>query len=321
MMSRRTPLNGATEGDKPRTIYRGTRGSVILGRCETVLKDEAFRRKFQRRVKLIFTSPPFPLNQKKRYGNLQGQAYVDWLAAFAPIFEQYLTADGSVVMEIGNAWERGSPTQSILPYEALLGFLRAGEYKLCQEITYYNPAKLPTPAQWVTVERIRLKDATSKLWWMSRVTKPDADNRRVLTPYSKSMQRLLTRGKYNAGRRPSEHKISENGFLKDNDGSIAPNLIQVSNTANDSPYQTYCRKRGIEPHPARMPAKVAEFFVEFLTKPGDLVLDPFSGSNTTGSVADSLGRRWISIEASHTYAASGIAWFSAAEADAQLGRP
>src|SRR2546423_379532 len=154
---RRAGKNGRTGQTSPVTIYRSKRGSVILGACEEVLRNKKFREKYLGRVKLIFTSPPFPLNQKKRYGNYQGEEYVKWLAGFGPLFAEYLTPKGSIVMELGNAWEKGSPTQSTLPYEALLAFLRAGKFKLCQELTYYNPAKLPTPAQWVTIERIRVK--------------------------------------------------------------------------------------------------------------------------------------------------------------------
>jgi DNA modification methylase len=50
-----------------------------------------------------------------------------------------------------------------------------------------------------------------------------------------------------------------------------------------------------------MPEGLAEFFIKFLTSEHDLVLDPFSGSNTTGAVAERLGRRWVGVEARHDY--------------------
>jgi site-specific DNA-methyltransferase (cytosine-N4-specific) len=44
-----------------------------------------------------------------------------------------------------------------------------------------------------------------------------------------------------------------------------------------------------------------------VTKPNDLVLDPFAGSNTTGRVAEDLGRRWIAIDVEQSYIrASGV---------------
>jgi DNA modification methylase len=45
-----------------------------------------------------------------------------------------------------------------------------------------------------------------------------------------------------------------------------------------------------------MPAQLAEWFIKFLTQEGDLVLDPFGGSNTTGAVAEQLRRRWVVVE-------------------------
>lgn len=305
---------------QPKTIFWRKNGAVVLGKCEDVLRSRRFAEKYKGKVQLIFTSPPFPLNLKKKYGNYQGETYLKWLGAFGPLFAEYLKPNGSVVIEIGNAWEPGSPTQSILPYQALLKFLEEGKYKLCQEITYYNPARLPTPAQWVTIERIRLKDSTSKIWWMARNEKPKASNKKVLRPYSKSMQELLRRGSYNAGRRPSEHVISRDGFLKKHKGAIAPNLLQFPNTRTDKGYQKFCRDNNVEPHPARMPEGLADFFVKFLTNKGDLVLDPFSGSNTTGAVANRLGRRWVAIEALPHYAATGVARFDQRRARKLLRR-
>lgn len=300
-------------------VFRTKRGRLYVGKCEELLAGP-LARSLQGKVDLLFTSPPFPLNDKKRYGNLQGEEYLKWLAGFAPTFAKLLAPKGSMVVEIGNAWEPGRPVQSTLPQRALLAFLDAGPLQLCQEITYFNPARLPSPAQWVTVNRIRLKDATTKIWWMAKCDTPDADNRRVLRPYSAHMKRLLERQTYNAGHRPSEHKISANGFLKDNGGAIAPNLLQVSNTHSNSEYLRFCKDASIRPHPARMPDDIPSFFVRFLTKPNGLVLDPFAGSNTTGATAESLGRRWVSFEADRTYAAASVARFDSKAAKKLLKR-
>ena len=144
---------------------------------------------------------------------------------------------------------------------------------------------------------------------MSPTTKPKADNRRVTTEYSQSMKKLLARRTYNAGRRPSQHSIGQKSFLIDNGGAIPPNVLSISNTRSGDPYQRYCRANGLTPHPARMASKLAPFFVEFLTEPGDLVLDPFAGSNTTGSVAEQLSRKWLSIEAEDDYATASASRF------------
>ena len=286
---------------KPTVVYRTTLGRSVLGKAETVLESGAYSKDLKKKVDLIFTSPPFPLNRKKRYGNEQGEAYVNWLAGFALLFKKMLKPKGSIVLELGNAWEPGRPVMSTLALKALLTFLERGKLTLCQQFVWYNPARLPSPVQWVTVERIRVKDAYTHLWWMAQTDHPHADNRQVLTKYSKSMQRLLERKRYNTGKRPSGHHIGETSFLNDNAGAIPSNLITLANTQARSDYLQYCREHEIQPHPARMPSGVAEFFIKFLTEPKMLVLDPFAGSNTTGAAAEKLGRHWFAIEPNESY--------------------
>jgi DNA modification methylase len=266
-------------------------------------------KRYEGKVKLIFTSPPFPLNRKKAYGNLTGQEYVRWLAGFAKELRELLKPNGSIVLEMGNAWEPGKPIMSTLALEALLAFRDAGGFQLAQQFICHNPARLPTQAQWVNVERIRLKDAYTTLWWMSRSERPYANNRKVLKPYSESMLQLLRTKRYNAGKRPSQHKIGAKSFLTNNKGAIPSNVLAFSNTTNGDGYHLYCREQGLKLHPARMPKGLAEFFIRFLTRPGDLVLDPFAGSNTTGAAAQSLERRWLSVEADGDYAKGSLGRF------------
>lgn len=301
-------------------VYTTKSGSMFCGPSEHVLLKPKLK-KYEGKVQLVFTSPPFPLNTKKRYGNLQGEQYIHWLQQFAPIFRDLVSDDGSIVIEIGNAWEPGRPVMSTVVLKAFLSFLEKGGLNLCQEFVWYNPARLPSPAQWVNIERIRVKDAFTRIWWMSPSDKPKADNRKVLREYSDSMKKLLNSGKYNAGLRPSQHQIGKNGFNQNNKGAIPPNvldgdeapgfttLLKGSNTRSVEQYQTFCRDRDIQMHPARMPRHLVEFFVRFLTDEEDLVLDPFAGSNTTGAVSEELGRRWLAVEAEWSHAASSISRF------------
>lgn len=294
-----------------KTAYRTKAGRLLNAKIEDALDASALM-DVAGKVNLIMTSPPFPLVRKKKYGNETGQQYVNWLRGLAPRLANILADDGSIVIEIGNAWEAGKPVMSTLPLEALLAFKEAGKLELCQHVICHNPARLPSPAAWVNVERIRLKDSFTHVWWLAKTQRPRADNRRVLTPYRKDMQRLLSSQKYNAGRRPSGHKISETGFLTDHGGAIAPNvvdpaslpesLMSLSNTGWDAGYRKFCADQGLDPHPARMQPELVGFFIQFLTEPGDLIVDPFAGSNTTGAVAEALGRRWLCVEADEGYA-------------------
>ena len=287
--------------NNPRKVYKTRKGAMYLSSAENFFSSRVGKGQ-KGKISLIFTSPPFPLNRKKKYGNLQGVEYVNWLKSFAPLFRKFLKRNGSIVLELGNAWEPGEPVMSTLALEALLDFLKAGNLKLCQQFVCYNPARLPSPAQWVNIDRVRVKDSYTHVWWMSSTSNPKADNRRVLKEYSASMKKLLATGKYNSGKRPSEHHIGESSFLKNNKGAIPSNVLVLSNTGANDGYQKYCKEKGYQPHPARMPVELAEFFIKFLTEPGDLVLDPFAGSNTTGAAAEALGRKWIAIEPNKEYA-------------------
>lgn len=266
------------------------------------LKDET--------VDLIVTSPPFALQRKKAYGNEDQEAYVDWLAQFGEAAKRVLKPTGSLVIDIGNAYRKGSPTRSLYPYRVLMKFVDGLEYHLAEEFFWYNPAKLPSPLEWVNKRRIRVKDAVNTVWWFSKTEWPQADVNQVLLPYSKNMERLLKDPAkyYKATLRPSEHSISKH-FGNDNGGSIPSNLLQVSNTESNSNYLRLCRALDIKSHPARFPSELPRFFIEFLTKPGDVVVDIFSGSNTTGMVAELLGRKWYSFELSRDYAALSIMRF------------
>jgi site-specific DNA-methyltransferase (cytosine-N4-specific) len=282
--------------------YKTKLGTLYVAEVDRFLKSPQGR-SHRGKVQLILTSPPFPLNRKKRYGNEQGEEFMKWLGALAKPLAQLLAPDGSIVMEMGNAWEPGKPVMSTLSLRSLLTFLEDGELHLCEQFVCHNPARLPSPAQWVNVERIRVKDAYTNVWWMAPSERPKANNRNVLTEYSGAMRELLRKQRYNAGKRPSGHNIGKTSFLKDNGGAIPSNVLTLSNTASSDPYRDYCRENELDVHPALMVPGLVEFFIRMLTDKGDLVYDPFAGSNTTGAVAERLGRRWIATEPLEHYVA------------------
>ncbi len=256
-------------------------------------------------VDLVMTSPPFALTRKKEYGNEPVERYLEWLMPFCLEVKRILKRDGSFVLDIGGAWTPGVPVRSIYHFELAVRLAR--EFFLAQEFYWYNPSRLPTPAEWVTVRRVRVKDAVNMIWWFGKTEWPKADNRAVLQPYSESMKHLIKHG-YKAKKRPSGHDISTK-FQRDNGGSIPPNLLQIANTESNSAYLRECKERGIKPHPARYPESLVRFFLDFLTDDGDLVVDPFAGSNVTGIVCETTGRRWLGVEIESKYVEGSIVRF------------
>lgn len=278
---------------KPQPYYSTNLGDAFLGDTKEILPQLELNGK----VDLIITSPPYALRRKKEYGNVDATEYVDWFMSFSDLFYDVLAPHGSLVINIGGSWKKGLPVRSLYHYELLISLCNPKREKffyLGQDLFWYNPSKLPAPAEWVTVRRIRVKDAVECVWWLSKSPFPQANNRKVLVEYSDSMKELHEKG-YKPKLRPSGHDISDK-FSRVNGGAIPPNLLQIANTDSNSRYLMKCRENGLNPNPARYPEGLPEFFIDMLTEPGDLVLDPFAGSNVTGAVAERRGRRWISTE-------------------------
>jgi DNA modification methylase len=259
-------------------------------------------------VDLVITSPPFGLVRKKDYGNVEANEYVEWFKPFASAFKRVLKDNGSLVIDIGGAWNKGYPTRNLYHFKLLIMLCEEFEFHLAQDFYWWNPSRLPTPAEWVTIRRVRVKDAIDTVWWLSKTPWPKASNRRVLQPYSPSMHELLAKG-YKAKKRPSGHEISEK-FSIDNGAAIPPNLIAIPNTESNSFYLRYCEEKGLKPHPARYPAELPEFFIRMLTEPGELVIDPFAGSCVTGEVCERTKRHWSCIELVADYCEGALGRFA-----------
>ena len=323
-----TPLYRVAGG----TAYAG---DSLLG-MRKHLKDES--------VALFMTSPPYALARAKEYGNQPESDYIEWFRSFAKVMWDKLKPDGSLVLDLGGAYQPGRPVRSLYQFKLLIDLCEGLEgrcFNLAQEFYWYNPSKMPLPAQWVNVERSRVKDSVNVIWWLSKNDRPKADNRNVLTPYSKDMERLLKRQSYNGGRRPGGSVVNPESWKRRHAGAIPPNALQspFDETADETAdaWSNFLSVGGSESasryhrafkaleearaddlpalreqarkHPARFPPQVPEFFVRFLTDEIDLVVDPFAGSNVTGKVAAALGRRWASFELHRYYLEPSIARF------------
>lgn len=280
-------------------FYDTEKGAAYLSDSEKLLSNIP-----DNSTNLIFTSPPYALHFKKEYGNVDKADYVEWFLGFAREFMRILTPDGSFVLNIGGSYNPGAPTRSIYHFKLLVALVEEVGFHLAQECFWYNPAKMPVPAEWVTVRRVRVKDSVEYVWWFSKTPHPKATNRTVLKPYSADMIRLNKKG-VKETQRPSGHVIRSGFDGIGNGGSIPSNVVEESlaetmlkfgnNAANDQ-YTKLCKEAGIKIHPARFPATLPEFFIKLLTEENDLVLDPFAGSNTTGAVSEKLHRRWIASD-------------------------
>lgn len=243
----------------PTPLYTTMHGNAYLGDAMTLLRilpDET--------VDLVITSPPFPLVRKKSYGNEDEATYIEWFLPFAEQVKRVLKPRGSFVLELGNTWRKGLPVLSLYPYETVLRMTQEQGWYIAQEFAWFNPAKLPSPAEWVCRRRIRVKDSVSHLWWLAKTPEPKArweDDR-------------------------------------------ATNLLKIAHTESNTQYLRVCKELSLQPHPARFPAALPTFFIRGLTDPGDVILDCFAGSNTTGYAAEQQGRHWLAFERYQPYLAT-----------------
>ncbi|MEW6088571.1 MAG: site-specific DNA-methyltransferase [bacterium] len=263
-------------------------------------------------VDLVITSPPFALQRQKEYGNKDQDEYVDWLIEFGHSIYRVLKDTGSFVLDLGGAYKKNRPVRSLYNYRVLIRMCDECKFDLAEEFFWHNPAKLPSPIEWVNKRKIRVKDSVNTVWWFSKTDFPKANIKNVLVPYSDRMKKLLEDPEtfYKPKKRPSGHDISKGFGSANNGGAIPPNLLQFPNTDSNSLYLRLCKEFSAKKHPARFPSKLPEFFVDFLTNENDLVVDIFAGSNTTGEVAETKRRRWISCDLDRDYlVASALRFF------------
>lgn len=282
--------------------YKTERGSCIVGdslEMLDTLEDSS--------INLVMTSPPFALLRQKSYGNKEQNEYVDWLCSFGEKVFPKLRDDGSFVIDLGGAYNRGNPTYSLYQFRVLLQMCDSIGFHLAQPFYWHNPSALPAPIEWVNKRKMRAKNSVNTVWWLSKTEWPKADVRNVLTPYSSRMEHLIEHIEEfvpeEGTLRPSGHSMGKSSW-KNNGGAIPPNLLQYANSESNSQYLRYCKMLGIKGHPARFPVALPEFFIKFLTEPDDLVVDIFGGSNTTGQAAETLQRKWMTFELRQEYVAA-----------------
>lgn len=165
------------------------------------------------------TSPPFALQREKVYGNVEEYAYVKWLLPFGKEVFRVLKDTGSFVLDLGGAYRSKIPSRSIYNFRVLIAFYDEIGFHLAEDFYWFNPAKLPSPIEWVNKRKIRAKDSVNTIWWFSKIAFPNADIRAVLRPYSNRMKQLIKAPEdfYKPGKRPSGHDIGST-FGKDNGG-------------------------------------------------------------------------------------------------------
>lgn len=275
-------------------------GVAIWGRCEEVFPG------LTESVALCMTSPPYPLRKARAYGGPTAADYTDFLCRTLEPIVRALIPGGSLVLNISNdIFEPKRPNRDLYAERLVLALHDRLGLSLMDRIPWVNPSKPPAPTHWACVRRVQLVATYEPVYWFTN--DPDrvrADNRRVLEAHTARHQALIAAG---GERRTTVYgdgacRVRPGNFGQLTAGRIPRNVITRGHRCQDTQtYRQVAQALGLKPHGAMYPTALPDFFIRFLTEPGDLVIDPFGGSGKTGLAAERLGRRWLMTEQIREY--------------------
>jgi site-specific DNA-methyltransferase (cytosine-N4-specific) len=287
-------------------------GIAILGSCDTVFAA------FDAPITLVVTSPPYPLANARKYGNVSEQAYVDWICkTLAPVVKN-LVPGGSICLNVSNdIFTPGSPARSLYRERLVLALHdRLGLHKM-DELIWENKSKPPGPIQYASKARTQLNVVYEPVYWFTNDPhKVKSDNRRVLQEHSERHLALIKGGGEQRRTSTSDgaYSIRPGSYANPTAGHIPRNILSFGHRcASQTAYKKAATAQGLPAHGAPMPLALASFLVNFLSAPGDVVADPFSGSFTTALAAEQLGRRWLATDCMVEYVLGGATRFEAAK--------
>ena len=251
-------------------------GEPILrrGDCLDVLKGVA-----DGSVNLIMTSPPYADRRKSTYGGIHPDKYVEWFLPRAAEFKRVLTDDGSFILNIKENVVGGERHTYVL--ELILALRKQG-WLWTDEYIWHKSN--PVPGKWPN----RFRDGWERCLHFTKAKKFKMRQDEVRVPVGDWAQTRLA----NLSDTDRQRQDSKTGSGQ---GRTMANWV-----GRDTVYPTNvlwlaaeCANKG---HSAVFPVALPEWFVKLFSDEGDVVLDPFSGSGTTGVACRTLGRRFVGID-------------------------
>lgn len=275
--------------------YSTELGIAMIGWCRNVFNN------FPGEIHLALTSPPYPIRQARAYGNPTEKEYVDWLLFNIEPLVSKLTDGGSLCLQLSNdIFLQNSPARSLYVERLVLALNDKLGLQLMDRMPWINLSKPPGPRMWASKNRVHLNVGHEMvLWFTNNPAKVTSNNQRVLKPHSDRHLKLIEAGGFKG------HVVNSDGAYRKYDGSygnptagaIPKNVLEYGHACgNQRGYQKAARHLGLPSHGASFPLRLVMFLIEFLTSPGQLVVDPFAGSNTVGLGAELLGRQWLSVD-------------------------
>lgn len=262
--------------------YTTKLGALIVDDCLNLLT-----RLPNNSVDLAITSPPY--DGQPKYGN--GERYErDWYEDFflkvTGEIHRVLKPHGSFVLNYRSKRHKGE--RGMVQYE-LVFWLREQGFLFADDFVWGKPS--PVPGRFNRY----LKDAVEYCFQFAKTAEWQFFPDQCLTP-----ARWDIKDRERRKRLPQNHvRVNAPSGHGRNRVQAGPDMVRPSNLLYFEP------EFGPNPtrHPARFPIELPSFFINLLSKPGQLVFDPFGGTGTTALAAERLGRRWLVSELDSEYAA------------------
>lgn len=287
-------------------------GVAIWARCESVLAllDEP--------VALLCTSPPYPLNKPRDYGNPREREFTDFICRAVEPIVRLLLPGGSICLNLGNdIFVPSSPARSLYRERLTLALCERFSLHKMDDLIWFNRCRAPGPVEWASKRRVQLNGSYETVTWLTNdPLRVRADNRRVLQPHTERQQRLIDAGgeARNVRYADGAHGVRVGSFANKTQGRIPRNVLEHTHGCADTrQYRRDAAAMGLPIHGAMQPLAIPEFLIKLLTEPGDLVVDPFGGTAKTGRAAENTGRRWLVIETMLDYLRGSAPRFAGAD--------
>lgn len=263
---------------------------TALGRAVAAVAQEAAAIVEPGSVQALFTSPLFPLcTPMKSYGTMAPADWLPWMIDMLGAWLPMLRADGSIAIHLGSAIHyRGAPAISSYRERFVIAAVDGLDLHRMPDLYWQQPTRLPN-LEWGAKRGLHARPTIDPIYIFSPTAQPFMNAGGMRT--ERAMQ---ARAGGPVGRRPSGVDIGSASF--GGTKSRFPSALITAGQAGGDRWRMRLKEKGMTAHPCPMPVAVPRFAIELLTRPGDLVVDPFFGSGATGAAAQELGRRWVGID-------------------------
>lgn len=261
-----------------------------LGQAVAALAQEAAAIIEPGSVQALFTSPLFPLcSSLKSYGTMTPAAWLPWMIELLDGWLPLMADDGAIAVHLGSAvYYRGLPAISSYRERFVVAAQdELGLYRM-PDLYWERPNRFPN-LQWGALRGMHPRPTVDPIYIFSRSAFP------YMAAGEMRTDRLVPARPGGApGRKPSGLTIGKRVFGKGK--STFPSALVTAGQPTNDAWRRRLAAAGMDAHPCPMPTPVPRFAIEMLTRPGDLVFDPFFGSGSTGAAAEETGRRWIGLD-------------------------